>query len=134
MTLNPHLAFNGQCEASFKFYEKSLGGKITFMMNYAKSPVAAQFPSDWGNRIMHASLTVGANMLSGSDAPPDRYEKPQGFCVSLGLKDVIEGERIFKALSENGTVQMPFEKTFWAAGFGMLTDQFGIPWIINCEE
>ena len=134
MTLHPHLAFNGQCEAAFRFYEKSLGGKVTFMMNYASSPVAAQFPSAWNDRIMHASLTVGDNMLSGGDAPPDKYEKPQGFCVSLGLKDAKEGERIFNALAENGTVQMPFEKTFWAAGFGMVTDQFGIPWIVNCEQ
>ena len=134
MTLHPHLAFDGQCEAAFKFYEKCLGGKIAFMMNYAQSPVAAQFPSEWGNRIMHASLMLGSDMLSGGDAPPDQYEKPRGFCVSFGISDAKEGERIFKALAENGSVQMPFEKTFWAAGFGMVTDQFGIPWIVNCEE
>lgn len=104
------------------------------MLKFVDSPVAAQFPSEWGNRIMHASLMVGENMLSAGDAFPDQYERPRGFCVSLGVKDAKEGERIFNALAENGSVQMPFEKTFWAAGFGMVTDQFGIPWIVNCEE
>ena len=69
-----------------------------------------------------------------SDAPPDHYRKPQGFSVSLNLSDPAEAERIFQALAENGTVQMPLQQTFWAARFGMLIDQFGIPWMINCDQ
>jgi PhnB protein len=69
-----------------------------------------------------------------SDAPPDHYKVPNGFSVSIQLKDTSEGERIFNALAENGKVTMPFEKTFWAARFGMLVDRFGIPWMINCEQ
>ena len=70
----------------------------------------------------------------GSDAPPDRYEPMKGFSVTLGIDDPNDGERIFNALSENGTMQMPIQKTFWAARFGMLVDQFGTPWMINCES
>jgi PhnB protein len=132
--LNPHLHFNGECEAAFKFYEKCLGGKITFMMPHEGTPIADQVPAKWRNKILHASLKVGDEVLMGADAPPDHYRKPQGFSVTLGMKDPAEAERIFHALAENGTVQMPLQETFWAARFGMLIDRFGIPWMINCGQ
>ena len=134
MQLNPYLTFSGQCEAAFKFYEKVLGGKIEAMHSHAGTPMENQVPPEWRSKIMHASLNVGGNVLMGSDAPPDRYEQMKGFTVTLGLKDPSEAERVFKALSKNGTVQMPIQKTFWAARFGMLVDQFGTPWMINCEQ
>jgi PhnB protein len=77
---------------------------------------------------------VGDRILMGSDAPSDRYELMKGFSVALGIDDPKDAERIFHALSENGAVQMPIQKTFWAARFGMLVDQFGTPWMINCEQ
>jgi len=132
--LNPHLHFNGECEAAFKFYEECLGGKITFMMPHEGTPIADQVPAEWRNKILHASLKVGDEVLMGADAPPDHYRKPQGFSVTLGMKDPAEAERIFHALAENGTVQMPLQETFWAARFGMLIDRFGIPWMINCGQ
>ncbi len=134
MQLNPYLLFNGQCEAAFRFYEKVLGGKIEAMMTYAGSPMADQMSPEWRNKIMHARLTIGDSMLMGSDPPPDRYEAVKGFSVTLGIDDPGEAERIFHALSENGTVQMAIQKTFWAARFGMLVDQFGTPWMVNCEQ
>jgi PhnB protein len=70
----------------------------------------------------------------GSDAPGTHYEQPKGFSVSVNLKDVAAGERVFKALSENGQIRMPFQKTFWSPGFGMLVDRFGTPWMVNCEQ
>jgi PhnB protein len=91
-------------------------------------------PSEWRNKILHARLVIGDQVLMGSDAPPEHYQKPQGFSVSIGLKDTAEAERIFHALAEKGTVQMPIQETFWAARFGMLVDQFGTPWMINCEK
>jgi PhnB protein len=134
MKINPYLAFNGQCEAAFKFYEKCLGGSIVFMMTYGDSPMAGQTPPDQHQRIMHATLAIGDQVLAGADAPPDHYRKPQGFCVSLDLQDAVEGERIFTALSENAVVQMPIQETFWALRFGMLIDQFGTPWMVNCSK
>jgi PhnB protein len=134
MELSPYLFFNGQCEAAFKFYEKTLGGKIVAMMPHEGSPAAGQVPSEWRNKILHARLVVGDQALMGSDAPPDRYEKPQGFSVSIGIKDPAQADRIFHALAEKGTVLMPIQETFWAARFGMLVDQFGTPWMINCEK
>ena len=134
MQLNPYLFFNGQCEAAFKFYEQLLGGKIEGMMTHAGTPAEEHVPSEWRDKILHARMTVGDTVLMASDAPPGRYEEAKGFSVSIQLKDPADAERIFHALAENGTVQMPFQQTFWSAGFGMLVDQFGIPWMINCEQ
>jgi PhnB protein len=133
MQLITYLLFNGNCEEAFKFYEKALGGKIEAMMPHAGTPAEAQAPAEWQKKILHARLSVGDQTLMASDAPPGRQEKPQGFSVSINLKEVADGERIFKALSEGGDVRMPFGKTFFSPGFGMFTDRFGIPWMINCE-
>jgi len=134
MRLNPHLAFGGQCEAAFKFYERCLGGKIVTMLTYGKSPMAEQVPPRWREKILHATLAVGDNVLMGGDPVPEQYEQPKGFAVLLGIDDPVDAERIFHALAENGTVQMPLQKTFWSVRFGALVDQFGIPWSINCEQ
>lgn len=133
MQLNPYLFFNGQCEAAFKFYERVLGGKIEGMMTHAGTPAEEQVPAEWRDKILHARMTIGDSVLMASDAPPDRSEKPSGFSVSLQYKDPADAERIFHALAENGTVRMPFAQTFWSPGFGMLVDQFDIPWMVNCE-
>ncbi|MGH8012247.1 MAG: VOC family protein [Candidatus Binataceae bacterium] len=133
MELTPYLMFNGQCEAAFRLYEKVLGGKIEMKLTYGESPEAGQTASEWRDKIMHARFSAGAILLMGSDAPPDRYEKPAGFAVSFSVEDPVEAERIFNALAEHGTVRMPLAQTFWARRFGMLNDQFGIPWMINCE-
>lgn len=134
MQLNPYLTFNGKCEAAFKFYERCLGGKIEMMMTHGDSPMAAQVPPEWRSKIIHARLTVGDKVLMGSDAPPEHYEEAKGFSVALSVDDTSEAERIFNALAENGTVRMPLQQTFWAARFGMLVDQFGVPWMINSEQ
>lgn len=134
MQLNPYLNFNAQCETAFKFYEQVLGGKVTFMMTWGEMPGADQFPAETHKLIMHATLSVGDEVLMGADAPPDRYQQPKGMNVSIHLKGITDGERIFNALAENGSVTMPFQETFWSPGFGMCVDQFGIPWMVNCEQ
>jgi PhnB protein len=134
MQLNPYLTFNGQCEAAFKFYERCLGGKIEAMIPHAGTPAEQHVPQEWRKKILHARLTVGGEVLMGSDAPPDRYEEPKGFSVSLQIKEPADAERIFAALAENGVVRMPLQQTFWAARFGMLVDRFGTPWMINCDQ
>ena len=134
MKINAYLNFNGQCDAAFAFYEKCLDGKIAFKLTFGESPMAKDMPKECHNQIIHARLVVGDNVFMGSDCPEGRYEKPQGFHVSIGIETPADAERIFKALSENGTVTMPIAETFWAQRFGMLVDQFGIPWMINCEK
>ncbi len=134
MQLSPHLHFKGQCEAAFRFYEKCLGGKIAMMVTHEGTPMADQVPPDWRKKIIHARMTVGDSVLMGCDAPPDRYEEPKGFSVTLNVDKPAEAERIFNALADNGTVGMPLQETFWAHRFGMLVDRFGTPWMINCEK
>ena len=134
MELTTHLSFTGQCEAAFKFYEKCLGAKITFLLTWEGSPMADQAPPGWGEKLLHATLSVGDTHLTGADLPPGSESAPQGFALTVNTPDSSEAERVFKALSENGNVTMPLEETFSALRFGGLTDQFGIPWMINCEK
>ena len=134
MRLYPNLTFDGRCEAAFKFYEECLHGTTVFMMTYENAPIKLQTQADWRKKIFHATFALAEFMFAGSDAPPGQYQKPQGFALQFNLNDPVEAERIFKALSENGSVQMPLQETFWALRFGVLVDQFGIPWIINCEK
>jgi PhnB protein len=132
--LSPNLTFNGQCEAAFKFYERCLDGKITFMLTWGDSPMADQAPAEWRDRIFHASLKVGDDVLAGGDVLPGQYVQPKGFSIMLGIDDLADAERMFHALSENGTVQFAIQKTFWSQRFGALVDRFGTPWAINCEQ
>lgn len=132
MKVSPYLNFGGDCAAAFTFYEQCLGGRITFKQTFAESPMKDQVPADWQDKLMHVTLAVGDNVIMGSDAPFPDYTAPHGMQLSIAVP-VAEGERIFNALAENGTVNQPFQKTFWSPGFGMVVDRFGIPWMVNCE-
>src|ERR1700680_2919571 len=125
MQLNAYLTFNGNCEAAFKFYAQCFGGKILAMMPHEGTPAAAPVPAESRHNMLHARMTVGDAILMGSDAPPDHYEQPKGFSISLGVDKPAEAERIFHALAEKGTVRMPIGETFFAARFRMLVDRFG---------
>ena len=134
MQVSPYLFFNGNCEEAIKFYAKTLGGKVQTVMKYAGSPADAQMPADWKDKVMHALLALDDKSIMASDAPPGNYSQPQGFSISYGAKDPADAERVFRALAENGTIQMPLEETFWALRFGMCVDRFGIPWMVNCDR
>ena len=113
----------------------TFGGRIVFSMTYGEAPGAAQSTPEAREQIIHARVDLGADdALLGCDVPPGRYEKPQGFNVMANAEDPAHAERLFRTLSEGGTVAMPIQETFWAARFGMLVDQFGTPWMINCES
>jgi PhnB protein len=132
--LNPYLHFNGQCEEAFNFYAKVLGGEIVTMMPHKGTPAEEHVPAKWRNKIIHARLMVGDKLLMASDAPPDRFDQPKGFSVTVGVDTAAEAERIYNTFAEGGTVRMPMEETFFAERFGMVTDRFGTPWMILCEK
>ena len=132
MQVNPYLFYNGNCEEALKYYQKVLGAKIEAMLPYEGGPKEMPIPPEYGKKIMHARITIDGEVLMASDAPPEHFHKPQGFSVSLTFTDPAEAERKFTALCEGGSVNMPFGKTFFSRGFGMGTDQFGIPWMVNC--
>jgi len=134
MKLYPHINFGGQCADAFRFYEQSLGGKIVTLLTWGDSPMASQIPAEWHDKICHASLTMGDAELAGVDEPSEPYERPKGFQVILDVDEAIDAERIFNALANGGAVKMPLTKTFWAERYGILVDQFGVGWEINCSN
>lgn len=133
MKLNPYLSFDGRCREAFEFYAKSLGGRISFIQTIGESPMASSMPPETHDRVMHLTMQVADQVLQGADAPGE-FTQPAGFSVALHFDEAAEGERVFNALAQNGMVQMPFQPTFWAKGFGMLVDEFGTPWIINAGQ
>jgi PhnB protein len=134
MQVNPYIFFNGDCQTALKFYEKTIGAKIEAMMTHGGTPAEKDVPAEWRDKVLHARMVVGDGIVMASDAPPGHYEQPKGFFVSISVHDLTKAETMFNALAENGTIQMPFQQTFWAAGFGMCVDRFGIPWMVNCDQ
>ncbi|MDR3450816.1 MAG: VOC family protein [Alphaproteobacteria bacterium] len=130
MTISPYLCFAGNCREAFDYYLKHIGGKIDFSMTYADSPEADKNPPGADKQIMHMRGTFAGTMLMASDAVGDCFAKAQGVRLSLAVDSTSEAERLFKALSDGGVVDMPFGETFYAHGFGMMTDKFGTPWMV----
>jgi PhnB protein len=132
MKMHAYLMFDGQCEAAFNRYAEVFGGKLE-MMRYADSPEDMEVPAEYLQRVMHVCLTVGDQLLMASDNLPQYpYEGIKGCSVSLQVDNVPEAERLYEALSAGGSVQMELQATFWATRFAMLTDRFGVSWMINC--
>lgn len=134
MRVTTYLSFNGDCEAAFQLYERCLGGRIGAVFRYGGTPLAGDVPPEWSDKVMHASVTVGEQVLMGADVAPDRYEAPKGISLSVHTESVEDAERVFRELGNGGRVVMPLERTFWAPRFGMVVDRFGVPWLISAEE
>lgn len=134
MKITPYLNFSGNCAEALGFYEGVFHGKILFIQSFGDSPMRGDVPEAWHTATMHASLQIGDQVVMAADAPGDLYKKPQGFSVSYSTTDTTAAERIFAALAEGGETQMALQETFWAERFGMVTDRFGTPWMINCEK
>ena len=134
MELSTHLLFDGDCEKAFLFYEPLLGGEIVTMLSYGDSPMAGDVPDIWRSKIIHATMTLDGQTLSGADAPPDGYECPQGFAVLVHPSTEKVCERMFNALAAGGTVKIPLQKTFWSSAYGLVVDRFGIPWEVSCAD
>ena len=133
LDVSAYVSFKGDCEAAFKFYVEVLGAKPGLLFRYADSPMADVVPEGWDSKIMHGSVKIGAKLLEGADVPPESYEKPQGFSLSLNVPNAEQAERLFEKLGDGGRVVYAIAKTFWSERFGMVVDRFGIPWMINCE-
>lgn len=132
MQIQPYLFFNGRCEEALNFYKEALGAKILFMLRAKDAPGEYAVQGENGERIMHATLLIGEATLMASDGNAAQEAKPHsGFSVSISVADAAEGRKVFDALAEGGEIGFAWEKTFWTEGFGMLTDKFGIPWMVN---
>jgi PhnB protein len=129
MKIENYIFFTDQCAEAMKFYAKVLGGKIEAMMTYGDSPAGPHNPPEMAHKIIHSRLVVGDAVLMASDGP--HSETRQGFAVTLQVDTIAEVDRLFSALGEGGKVTMPVGETFFSKRFGMLTDRFGTPWLIN---
>jgi PhnB protein len=134
MQVQSYLNFGGRCEEALAFYKKHLGAEVTMMMRMKESPdPAMKAPPDMDEKIMHSAFTIGETTLMASDGMSTQKAEFKGVTLSLNVASDAEAKRLFAALSEGGSVQMPLMKTFWASSWGTLTDQFGVPWMVNVE-
>ncbi|GAC1299825.1 MAG: VOC family protein [Vulcanimicrobiaceae bacterium] len=133
MHLEPYLSFDGNCEEALAFYAKIFGGETTTLMRFEGTPMADAMPPEERSRIMHANFKAPTLQFMASDG--NRATECVGSRVTLSLtsRDVPESHRIFDALADGGTIGMPFGKTFWGAMFGIVTDRYGIDWMVNAE-
>jgi PhnB protein len=134
MEIQPYLFFNGRCEEAIDFYKKALGAEVTMLMRFKDSPeppAPGMVPPGSENKIMHATLRIGGAVVMASDGHCTGNATFQGFSLSLAVPDAATTDRLFAALAEGGQVQMPLSKTFWSPRFGMVTDRFGVGWMIT---
>ncbi len=132
MKIEPYLFFDGNCEKALEFYKKALGAEVAFMMRYRESPEPpppGTVPADYGDKIMHANLRIGDASILASDAC-GVHKAFQGFSLTAEVPDETRARKCFGALAEGGEVGMPLGKTFFSPCFGMVTDRFGIGWMV----
>lgn len=131
--IQPYLMFGGRCEEALEFYRSALGAEVDMLLRFSESPdptPPGMLPPGFENKVMHASFRVAGNVIMASDGC-EVGAQFKGFSLSISVATEAEADRYFTALSDGGQVQMPLTKTFWSPRFGMLTDRFGIAWMIN---
>lgn len=135
MQVQPYLFFHGDCEQAVAFYGRALGATVIHQSRYQDSPEAlpaGMVPKGWENKVMHVSLQIGETTMMACDSADAKGFT--GVQLSVNTRDMAQAKEVFGALSEGGTVTMPLAKTFWSEGFGMLTDRFGVPWMVNVDH
>ena len=132
MKIEPYLFFNGRCDEALDFYKTVFGAGQSFLMRYKDSPEAPPMPlpPGWGDKVMHASITIGDTQVMASDGCGAETLRFEGFSLSVTMPDADAAHRVFSALEAGGRVQMPLGKTFFSPCFGMVTDRFGVGWMV----
>jgi PhnB protein len=135
--INPYLNFNGKTEQAFNFYKSVFGGEFLTLQRIKDTPESSNFPPNEQDRVMHVSLPIGKNtLLMASDILESMGHKlstGNNFSISVSAESEMEADKIFKGLSAGGKVRMPLEKAFWGSYFGMLTDKFGVQWMVSYD-
>jgi PhnB protein len=137
ITMNPYLNFMGNTEEAFNFYKSVFGGEFAAVMRFKDTPEKDRVPEHEQNMLMHIALPIGNNLLMGTDALESMghaVSPGTNMSISIDAKSEGEAKNVFDALSEGAKVSVPLEKMFWGAWFGMLTDKFGIQWMVNFNE
>lgn len=138
-TTNTYLNFNGNCEEAFNFYKTIFGGEFSYLGRFGEMPEndSAKVPESDKNKIMHVSLPIGNSILMGSDTGSEwasSFKQGNNFSISISADSENEANNLFNTLSKGGNITMPLNHTFWGDYFGMLTDKFGINWMISFNE
>jgi PhnB protein len=136
MKVQPHLSFQGRCEEAVEFYRKAVGAEVTFMARFKDIPgphPPGTIPPGGEDKIMHTSFRIGDSVLMASDGSCTGKGSFQGIQLAIQVNDAATADRVFNGLSEGGQVKMPLMQTFWSPRFGMLTDKFGIEWMVNVD-
>jgi PhnB protein len=137
MQLEPYLFFEGRCEEAIEFYRGALDAKVEAMIRYKDAPdppPPGMLPPGSENRIMHSLIRIHGNAIMASDGNCSGKPAFGGFALTLAMPDTATADRLYAALSQGGQVVMPLGKTFWSPRFGMVTDRFGVRWMINVVE
>lgn len=133
MQVEPYLFFDGRCEEALEFYKGALGAEVTFMMRYKDSPEPAApggVPAEFGEKVVHAYFRIGETSIMAADDCTGQAKAFQGFSLSIRVPDAGKAATIFSALSDGGQVVTPLDKTFFSPAFGMVTDRFGVGWMV----
>jgi PhnB protein len=134
MQIQPYLFFNGHCEEAVEFYRKALGAEVEMMMRFKDNPdpmPPGMLAPGFENKVMHASLRIGGAVIMASDGMAAGDTEFKGFSLSIDAPDAAGVDRLVNALAEGGAVTMPAGKTFWSPWFGMVTDRFGVGWMVG---
>jgi PhnB protein len=133
MQVQAYLNFDGRCEEAVEFYRTALGAEVTALMRVKDSPEPPPpgSPPVDGNKVMHASLRIGDTTVMASDCHCQGRPAFQGFSLAVAVPTTVEADRVFAALADGGAVQMPLTQTFWSPRFGVVSDRFGVSWMIN---
>ena len=130
--VHPYIAFKGNCRDAIEFYKNALDAQVLFTQTVGESPMSGMGPAD---NIMHCTIKVGESTIMLCDDPrPDAAAGDGNISLAIGLNDPARARQLFDNLAGGGTVVMPLEKTYWAEAFGMVTDRFGVKWMVNCDQ
>ena len=129
--VQPYIAFKGNAMEAIDFYKQALGAEELFSQTYGESPMSDMGPAD---AIMHATIKIGdSHIMMCDDMRPEAQAGAGNISLAIGLNEIDKARRYFDNLAQGGEVSMPLDKTYWAEAFGMLTDKFGVNWMVNCD-
>lgn len=130
--IHAHLNFPGNCREAFAYYADLFGGEIVTMTPFSDTPARDHVPPEWKDKIWQATLRLETSEIMATDSPPHMYNQPQGFGITIHVDDPAKAEAVFHSLADGGSISVPLQQNFWAQKFGIVTDRFGTPWIVNC--
>jgi PhnB protein len=131
MLVQPYLNFDGRCDEALEFYKKAIGAKVGMLMRFKDAPDQSMISPGSENKVMHSSFQVGETTIMASDGRCTGKANFHGIALSITANSEAEADKLFGGLAEGGQVNMPLSKTFFSPKFGMLSDKFGVGWMIS---